>query len=164
MSEAYRGRYLIAIVITALMILIAAPLQAAAPMPQFKLSAIAGDEIDSSSYRGQVVLINFFATWCPPCRQEIPLLVQVQKQFGAKGFSVIGISVDQGSSKIVKKFSDKMGINYPVGMGTERVTRDFGGVVGIPVSFLVDRHGNMVKSYQGYVEEEVLERDIKQLL
>lgn len=145
--------------------LVAAPLQAATPMPQFNLSAVNGDgNVASSEYRGQVLLVNFFATWCPPCRHEIPMLVEMQKEFGPKGFTVIGISVDQGSSRVVEKFVQKLEINYPVGMGSDQVVDDFGGVIGIPVTFLIDRKGNMVKTYQGYVDDAVLRRDVERLL
>jgi thiol-disulfide isomerase/thioredoxin len=149
----------------AMLLLLANPLQAASPMPHFELSsATGGSNVNSSDFQGKVLLVNFFATWCPPCRHEIPSLIKLEKKFGPKGFSIIGISVDQGSSKVVKKFVEKMDINYPVGMATEEVARDFGGVVGIPVSFLVDRQGNVVKTYPGYVEDKVLEHDINSLL
>nr|MDA8163626.1 TlpA disulfide reductase family protein [Desulfobacteraceae bacterium] len=147
-----RRHLLLAAGILMLMFLTATPLLAA-PMPSFKISAVKGGDIDSHQYHGKVLLINFFATWCPPCRQEIPSLIELQKEFGPKGLSVIGISVDQGGSGIVKKLVEKLGINYPVGMGTGRVADDFGGVVGIPMTFLVDRQGNMVKTYQGLIDE-----------
>ncbi|MEJ2033965.1 MAG: TlpA disulfide reductase family protein [Deltaproteobacteria bacterium] len=134
-------------------------------MPQFKVHAVnRGEAIDSSTYQGQVLLINFFATWCPPCRQEIPGFIKLQKEFGPKGFSVIGISVDQGGSAIVKRFVDKIGINYPVGMGTTKVSEDFGGIIGIPATFLVNRKGNIVKSYRGYADDAVVAADIKELM
>ena len=151
--------------LAAILLLFASPLLAANPMPKFELSsATGGGSVNSRDYQGKVLLVNFFATWCPPCRQEIPTLIELEKDYGSKGFSVIGISVDQGSSKIVKKFIKKMDINYPVGMATAEVARDFGGVVGIPVSFLVDRQGNVVKTYPGYADHKVLEHDIKSLL
>ena len=110
---------------------------AATQAPQFSLpSAIDGSPIDMKNYDGKVVLINFFTTWCPPCRQEIPSLNKLQDQNGAKGFSVIGISLDESTSRIVVKFMKKMKINYPVAMADDNVTRDFGGVIGIPTSIL----------------------------
>ncbi len=137
---------------------------AADTMPHFDLkSAADGKSYDSDDYKGKVILVTFFATWCPPCIQEIPSLINLQDEFKEKGFSVIGISVDQGGSKVVKRLIDKTGINYPVLMADSKITRDFGGVVGIPTSFLIDQNGNIVKNYPGYVGHDVLSNDIKQL-
>lgn len=139
--------------------------QATTKAPQFALpSAIDGSLIDMKSYSGKVVLINFFTTWCPPCRQEIPTLNQLQEKYDAKGFSVIGISLDESSSKIVVKFIKKMKVNYPVAMADDKTTRDFGGVIGIPTSFLIDQKGNIAKRYDGYVTHDLLEKDIGSLL
>jgi peroxiredoxin len=140
-------------------------LQAGTRIPDFNLASVSGGgRIDSNNFRGQVMLINFFATWCPPCRHEIPLLIGLQKEFGPQGFTVIGISVDQGDAKLVNKFIEKMGVNYPVAMGTAEVAKGFGGVIGIPVTFLVDRKGNIVKSYSGFTDHKILEHDIQRVL
>lgn len=139
--------------------------RAATEAVQFALpSAIDGSLVDMKNYDGKVVLINFFTTWCPPCRQEIPSLSKLQDEYGAKGFSVIGISLDESGSKIVVKFIKKMEINYPVAMADDKITRDFGGVIGIPTSFLIDRKGNIAKRYDGYVTHDLLEKDIRVLL
>jgi peroxiredoxin len=140
-------------------------LQAGTRMPDFNLAPVSGSgSINSSNFRGQVILINFFATWCPPCRHEIPSLVLLQKELGSQGFTVIGISLDQGDAKLVSRFIEKMGVNYPVAMGTAEVAKGFGGVIGIPVTFLVDRKGNIVKSYSGLTDHKILEHDIKRVL
>lgn len=139
---------------------------AATKVPHFALPLVMDHKkvIDVNEYRGKVVLINFWATWCPPCRKELPHLVQLQNEFGAQGFSVLGISVDEGGEKVVKKFIAKQTIPYPVMMANQEVVRKFGGVSGIPSSFLVDQNGNVVKSYPGYVGYQILHNDIKTLI
>jgi len=141
--------------------------QAATPVPHFALpSGTDGKIIDLNAYKNKIVLINFFATWCPPCRKEITSLIDLQTEFGPKNFSVIGISMDDGSnrSKIVSKFIEKTGINYPVALANRKVAEDFGGIIGIPQSFLVDQAGNVVKSYPGYADHQVLKNDILKLI
>lgn len=134
-------------------------------VPHFALpSVVDGTIIDSDEYSGRVRLINFFATWCPPCLEEVPTLIKLEDKFGSKGFTVIGLSVDQGGSEVVKKFVDKMKINYPVLLADEAVSYAFGGVSGIPVSFLIAQDGTMIRKYFGYVDLTILERDIKEAL
>ena len=111
-----------------------------------------------------MVLVNFWATWCPPCRKEIPALIRIQDKYKDKGFSVIGISLDEGGRRVVSKFIKKLEVNYPVFIGKAKIGRGFGGVMGIPVSFLVDREGNLVKRLDGYVSEKVLNRELEKLL
>ncbi|MBI5557610.1 MAG: TlpA family protein disulfide reductase [Deltaproteobacteria bacterium] len=138
---------------------------AAAPMPHFNLPSVTdGKAMNSDAFQGKVLLITFFATWCPPCMQEIPSLISLQEEFGAKGFSVVAISVDQGGTKSVQKLVEKRGINYPVLMADSKITDDFGGIVGIPTSFLVNQQGSVIKNYPGYVTHNVLVEDIKQLI
>jgi thiol-disulfide isomerase/thioredoxin len=127
-------------------------------------SALDGTIVDSNEYAGKVRLINFFATWCPPCKEEIPSLIELQKDYGPEGFSVIGLSVDQGDRQQVKAFARKMGINYPVLMADEAVIKGFGGVSGIPVSFLVGRDDVLLQRYFGFVDRELIEGDIKNAL
>lgn len=134
-------------------------------MPDFSEKDITSDGIvDSNNLAGKVLLINFWATWCPPCRKEIPALMRIQEEYQDKGFSVIGISMDEGGRKIVSKFVKKLEMNYPVFIGNAKLGRNFGGVMGIPVSFLVDRQGNVVKRLDGYISEKVLIREVEKLL
>ncbi|OGQ98654.1 MAG: hypothetical protein A2505_10135 [Deltaproteobacteria bacterium RIFOXYD12_FULL_55_16] len=152
----------IALIIFGLMIGIA---QAATKMPAFTLSSVKdGALVKSSSYQGQVILINFFATWCPPCRKEIPDFIKLQKEYGARGFTVIGISTDQGGAAQVEKFAQKMEINYPVLLSEAKTPEAFGGIIGIPTSFLVNREGNVVKRYDGYADPQTLANDLKAIL
>jgi thiol-disulfide isomerase/thioredoxin len=134
-------------------------------MPEFALSSAADDSIVSSKdFQGKVLLVTFFATWCPPCRQEIPEFIKLQKKLGGKGFSIVGISVDEGGSEVVKKLIEIEEINYPVLMADERVINGFGGISGVPTSFLINRKGSVVKSYPGYAPRQVVEEDVKELL
>jgi thiol-disulfide isomerase/thioredoxin len=134
-------------------------------MPGFSLpSAVDGKTISSDKFKGKVLLVTFFATWCPPCRQEIPALIKLQKELGPRGFSVLGLSMDEKGPSVVAKLISKEKINYPVLMANSGTTRDFGGIIGIPTSFLVNRQGEMIKRYPGYVPHALLEKDIKSIL
>jgi len=134
-------------------------------VPSFSLPSVPDKKpVDIMDYRGKVVLVTFWATWCGPCVQEIPSLISLNEEFGPQGFSVIGISMDQGGARVVKKMMDKTGINYTVAMGNSKVSRDFGGIFGIPTSFLIDRSGKILKRYTGYVSHDVLARDISKAI
>ena len=151
--------------IIALSLLLAVNSAAAAKMPSFVLSnAMDGAPVSSADYDGKTLLITFFATWCPPCIQEIPTLMKLQQQFSNDIFSVVGLSVDEGGADVVAKLVKKRSINYPVLMADDVTARNFGGVVGIPTTFLVNKEGNVVKKYPGYVPHSILERDIKQIM
>ena len=140
------------------------PAMAGEVMPGFSLSSAQdGKTVDSGAFKGKTLLITFFATWCPPCRQEIPSLIELQSAYAAKGFSVIGMSMDDGAS-VVAKLIDKEKINYPVLMADGKTADDFGGIVGIPISFLVNKAGEVVKRYPGYAPHSLLEKDINSIL
>lgn len=134
-------------------------------MPSFVLaSAIDGKTVDSVSFEGKALLVTFFATWCPPCLQEIPSLVELQQEFAQEGFSVVAMSVDQGGSAQVAKLVEQQAINYPVLMADAETAENFGGVYGIPVSFLVNKSGTVVKRYNGLVSHAVLAKDIRSVI
>jgi cytochrome c biogenesis protein CcmG, thiol:disulfide interchange protein DsbE len=101
-----------------------------------------------SSYRGKVVLLNFWATWCEPCLTEMPTFVEWQKQYGSGNFQVIGISMDDATPEVLATAS-RLKLNYPVLMGDEYLGADYGGVLGLPVTFLIDRNGKIQARYQG---------------
>ncbi|MFV0439426.1 MAG: TlpA disulfide reductase family protein [Desulfopila sp.] len=143
----------------------AAPGRAAVPMPGFALNnALGGEAVDSRSFAGKVLLISFFATWCPPCVEEVSTFIGLQSDYDKDGFSIVALSVDQGGVEPVVSLIEKRKINYPVLMADEETMEKFGGVYGIPVSFLVNRAGNVVKKYPGYVPKSILQRDIEGLL
>ncbi len=141
------------------------PVSAASKMPSFVLpDVVSGASIDSKQFSGKTLLVTFFATWCPPCMQEIPDLIELQSKYASKGFSVVGLSVDQGGAGVVKKLVEKRSINYPVLLANGATAKAFGGVVGIPTSFLVNSKGTVVKKYPGYVPHVLLENDIKKIM
>lgn len=138
---------------------------AAAKMPSFSLpDAVSGSTVNSADFTGKTLLVTFFATWCPPCMQEVPALIELHQQFSKANFSVVGLSVDEDGPEIVAKLIQKRSINYPVLMADDATARNFGGVVGIPTSFLINKEGNVVKKYPGYVPHTVLEQDIKKIM
>jgi peroxiredoxin len=140
------------------------PAMAATKMPAFKLEeVVSGKKIDSGIFAGKSLLITFFASWCPPCIQEIATLIHLQKTYSQSGFSVIGLSVDK-EKRVVRDLVAKRDINYPVMMATDALTVSFGGVYGVPTSFLVNRSGTVVKKYTGYVPQTVLVRDLEQII
>jgi peroxiredoxin len=134
-------------------------------MPSFSLpDAVSGSTVNSTNFTGKTLLVTFFATWCPPCMQEVSTLIELHQQFSKANFSVIGLSVDEGGADVVAKLVEKRSINYPVLMADATTARNFGGVVGIPTSFLVNKEGNVVKKYPGYVPHTILEQDIKKIM
>jgi thiol-disulfide isomerase/thioredoxin len=156
---------LTAMILLAIFLFSAERLSATTKMPVFSLPDVTdGKTVDSREFQGKVLLVTFFATWCPPCMEEVPSLVGLQKELAKDGFSVIGLSVDEGGPGAVGKLVMKMGINYPVVMADRGTITNFGGVYGIPVSFLVNQNGNIVKKYTGYVPSSVLVNDIKTVM
>ncbi len=145
--------------------LLAAPVQAATQMPTFTLSdALTGATVESGAFEGKTLLVTFFATWCPPCIQEIPTLMTLQEELADKNFSVVALSVDQAGASVVAKLIEQRDINYPVLMAKGSTARDFGGVVGIPTTFLVNSAGQVVKKYPGYVPHKLLKKDIESII
>lgn len=125
--------------------------------PDFTLLNLQDESVNLSEYRGQVVLINFFSTNCPPCRVEIPDFVLLQNRYGSKGFAVIGISVDQNGKRILPGFAQALRINYPILLATSKVIRDYGNIYALPASFLIDRDHRILKHYTGMVTKDELE-------
>ena len=130
----------------------------------FKLKTLEGKEVKLSDYRGKIVIIDFWATWCPPCRKGIPDLISLQEEF-KKDLVVIGISLDQQNTiKDLKPFIENYKINYPVVLGDEKVVKDYGGISAIPTSFIIDQKGNIVDTHVGLVPKTVYADQIKSLL
>ena len=132
--------------------------------PNFTLLNLAGNTVSLTDFKGKVVLLNFFATYCPPCRMEIPDFVKLQRELGPKGFVVIGISVDNDGEKILPSFVEKLGINYPVLLATTKVLKDYGNIYALPVTFILDRNHKIVKKFTGMVSEEEIRPIIVELL
>jgi thiol-disulfide isomerase/thioredoxin len=165
MMKKLRNVLLIGVLCTMAAAMLPGVLQAATRMPPFDLVSVRdGKTISSNSFKGKVLLLTFFATWCRPCVEEVPTLVRLQTDMADAGFSVVGMSVDQQGPAVVAKFVEKRAINYPVLVAKADTGEDFGGIYGIPVAFLVNKTGNVVKKYTGYVDHHVLEKDIRSLL
>jgi peroxiredoxin len=131
--------------------------------PDFTVTDINGKKLSLSNYRGKVVLLDFWATWCTPCRAEIPHFVEMQEKLGSQGFQVVGISMDD-DAKPVKEFYQQFKMNYPVAIGDDRLAQSFGGVLGLPVNFIIDRDGRIVKKYLGATEVSVFDKEVGNLL
>jgi thiol-disulfide isomerase/thioredoxin len=130
----------------------------------FSLKDSSGKVFKLSQYKGKVVLVNFWATWCVPCKVEIPWFIDFQQRFKAEGFETIGISLDDEGWEVVKQYTSKAKINYPVVLGDEVVTQKYGGVDALPMSFLLDPKGRIAAVHVGLVEKADYEVEIRELL
>ena len=133
------------------------------PAPTLNLTDLDGNPVSSADWRGRVVLLNFWATWCGPCRAEIPDLIRLQEQY-ADQFLVVGLSTDVDPPNKVKAFADEMNINYPVVMAPPEIEARFGGVFGLPTSFLLDTEGRIVQKHIGLLDPALYELEIRALL
>jgi thiol-disulfide isomerase/thioredoxin len=115
-----------------------------------------------------VVIVDFWATWCPPCQAEIPHFIELYDEYANQGLEILGISLDRSGEQVVRPFVQEFAINYSVLVEGEQspvqVAQEFGGVVGIPTTFLIDRQGRIYKKFVGYVEKSILEREVRMLL
>ncbi|MFH1881189.1 MAG: TlpA disulfide reductase family protein [Planctomycetota bacterium] len=136
----------------------------AKPAPSFTLQDLKGNQISLSDFKGKVVILDFWATWCPPCVVEIPHFIELYEQYKAQGFAMVGISVDREGVSVVKSFARKYRINYPILMTDGQVDKAYGGIPGIPTTFVIDSAGNIRRKYVGYRDKAVFEADIKALL
>ena len=134
------------------------------PAPAFTLQDLDGKNVSLAGLRGKVVVLDFWATWCPPCVKEIPHFVELHEQYKDKGVEIVGISLDDAGISVVKAFVQKYQIKYPILMTDGRVDKAFGGISGIPTTFVIDSAGNISKKYVGYNSKAVFETDIKALL
>jgi len=134
--------------------------------PDFSLQVIGNGKgtMQLSSLKGKAVLVNFWATWCEPCKVETPWIVDLQKKYGSQGFQVVGVAMDDTDQKTILEFAQKMGVTYPVLQGTESVADLYGGVDGLPMNFFLDRSGKIVDRELGLVSESVFEDNIRKAL
>ena len=139
----------------------AAPSQIA---PEFVLQDVEGKQVRLSDYKGKVVLVNFWATWCPPCKVEIPWFIEMQQAYRDRGLVILGISLDDDGREVVKPFAEENRINYPMLLGNDSVSRAYGGVESLPTSFVIDREGRVAATHLGLVSRRVYEREIESLL
>ena len=132
--------------------------------PDFELPTTDGKTLKLSDYRGKAVLVNFWATWCGPCKIEMPWFVELQEQYGPQGLQIIGVSVDEGPREDVVKFAQEMKLNYPIVYGSNAVADSYGGVPGLPTSFYVDRNGRIVATNSGLVSHSEIVKNIEKAL
>ena len=132
--------------------------------PDFTLTDLNGKNVSLTEFRGKIVILDFWATWCPPCILEIPHFIELQDKYRDMGFAMVGISLDQAGIEVVKTFAQKYKINYPILMNDGQVHIAYGGISSIPTTFVIDPAGNIRKKYIGYIEKTVFEEDIKTLL
>ena len=131
--------------------------------PEFVRADLAGQQIDLKKFRGKVVLLNFWATWCVPCQIELPKFESWEKKYGAEGRQVVAISMDDGDTP-VRKTVRRLGLSFPVLIGDAKVGEAYGGVLGLPITFLIDRNGIVVAKMKGETDLRQLESRVKSLL
>ena len=134
------------------------------PAPDFALEDLNGDVVRLSDYQGKVVFLNFWATWCGPCRAEIPHFIELVEEYGDDGFDIIGVAVDPRDFSKVQPYVDYQGINYPVLYDTKSVSGMYGGVQSIPTTFVINRDGKVVDQFIGSRPKNVFESVIKKWL
>lgn len=133
--------------------------------PQIDAQAVDGASFSLARSRGKVVLVDFWATWCPPCRKAIPHLIDLQRKYGSNGLQVVGISLDQQGKPIIDPYVRSAGINYPViADPLGNYANLYGGVEGIPSLFMIDKSGRIAGKIEGYQPQETIERAVKSLL
>ena len=133
------------------------------PAPDFSLTDLSGSRLTLTQYRGKVVLLDFWATWCAPCKEEIPHFIEMQNRYGPRGLQVIGISMDDDEPPI-RAFQQQFKMNYPVARGSAELATQYGGVLGLPITFIIDRDGRIVSRHIGQTKPEVFESEIQKLL
>jgi thiol-disulfide isomerase/thioredoxin len=139
------------------------------PAPSFTLKTVDGKTVSLSDYKGKAVLLNFWATWCGPCKLEMPWLIQMQKKYAPRGFTVLGISEDDGSTqtearKEVSDFMAKMGVDYPVLMYDDQLNKAYGGIDYLPTSYYIGRDGKVIVEAGGLISESEMEANIQKIL
>jgi len=132
--------------------------------PDFALDSLEGKTLKLSDYRGKAVLLNFWATWCEPCKIEMPWFVDLQKKYGPQGLQVIGVAMDDAPPKDIAEFAQKMGVNYPIVIGKEEVGAQYGGVQYLPSTFYITRDGKILDRVFGLVSRSEIESNIQKAL
>ena len=135
-----------------------------------EMKSLEDKDVSVDDYHGKVVLVNFWATWCDPCRVEIPWLIEMQQKYGARGFTVLGIAMDEEGKPVVAPFvakerytvnGEKLPMNYPIVVGNEKVAEKFGGLLGYPTSILISRDGKILKRTTGLIDYDATTKMIE---
>ena len=144
-----------------------------ADAPTVALKDLNDKDVTLAQFKGQVVLVNFWATWCAPCKVEIPWMIEFQKKYGPRGFTILGVSMDEDGKKAVQPFLDKQrfdvdgqqeAMNYPIVFGNDSISEKFGGIMGLPTSMLYSRDGKKVRTIVGLVNHDDIAKVIEGLL
>ncbi|MBI2355195.1 MAG: TlpA family protein disulfide reductase [Deltaproteobacteria bacterium] len=163
---AYRYALLFLVAVATLLPLNAQAIpKAGQPAPGFKVVTTSGQPVTLDNYRGHVLVIDFFATWCPPCRESIPHLIEMNRKYGKQGLQILGLSLDEDGERVVRTFAEEHRINYPVALAGETVATDF-GIRSVPVMFLIDKKGRIAEIYRGFNDDigRSMEGLVKKLL
>ena len=144
--------------------LLAAP-RVGLPAPNFKVITISGQPVSLDNYRGYVLAIDFFTTWCPPCKASIPHLVEMNRKYGKQGLQILGQSMNEDGERAVKSFIEEYSINYPVALAPQKIQADY-GIVSVPVMYVIDKNGKVAEVYRGFSDEigRSMENLVKKLL
>jgi peroxiredoxin len=132
--------------------------------PDFVLTDLQGHTVKLSDLRGKAVVLNFWATWCPPCKEEIPWFVELQKRYGAQGLQIVGVAMDDGDQKDVEKFAAANSINYPILFGKDKVADQYGGIEYLPTTFYIDRNGVVMDRVFGRPGRDEIEQKVKRAI
>lgn len=132
--------------------------------PNFELTTLDGKRVKLSDYRGKAVLLNFWATWCSPCKVEMPWFVELQKQYGNDGLVILGVAMDDSDTPKIARFASEMGVNYPVLLGTDQVSEEYGNVEFLPTSFYIDREGKIIGKGTGLLGRGEIEENVRKAL
>jgi thiol-disulfide isomerase/thioredoxin len=131
--------------------------------PDFSLPDLKGGHLKLSAYRGRVVFLDFWATWCDPCREEIQHFIELQNKYGAQGLQIIGISMDDDPEP-VRDYYQRFKMNYPVVMGNAKIGELYGGVLGLPIAFVIGRDGRIYDKHIGAIDVAIFENEIVNML
>ncbi len=132
--------------------------------PDFTLKEASGKRLSLSDYKGKVVLLNFWATWCGPCKEEIPWFIQFEKEYGSQGFTVLGVSMDDDGWNVINPYVAQHGINYPIVLADEDVNERYGGIDALPTTLMIGRDGKVAVIHQGLAGRGEYEKEIRELL
>ena len=132
--------------------------------PDFELVSLDGRKIKLSEFRGKAVILNFWATWCAPCKIEMPWFVDLQKHYGSDGLAILGVAMDDSDPQKIAEFASEMGVNYPVLLGTNKVSEAYGDVEYLPTTFYINRQGQIVGKVAGLIGKAEIEDDARKAL
>lgn len=132
--------------------------------PDFELVSLDGRKVKLSDFRGKAVVLNFWATWCAPCKVEMPWFVDLQKHYASDGLEIVGVAMDDSDPQKIAQFASEMGVNYPVLLGTNKVSEAYGDVEYLPTTFYINRQGKIVGKVAGLIDKAQIENDARKAL